>query len=100
MSITINLGGNWPTFANFHIHSQGFDGNNGAPSTPKSNFEGKRGDTGMADDVYSGSLNPRFHQAINVYVMSRYGLSMYDPTTRQSVQLVKGIGFLTGEECK
>lgn len=54
----------------------------------------------MADDVYSGGVDPRLHQAIQFYVMSWKGLSMYDPTTKKTAQLVEGIGFLTGTECK
>lgn len=82
-----------PTFANFHVHPRGFDGHNGAASTPESNYEGnKRGDTGAVDAIYSRAGN----QAIQIYVMSWYGLSMYDPKTKQTTQLVKGTGFLKG----
>jgi len=42
-----------PTFANFHVHPKGFDGNNGLPSTPKDSYVGKRGDTGAFDDIYA-----------------------------------------------
>ena len=88
-----------PTFANFHIHPKGFDGNNGFPSTPGSNFEGNgRGDTGAFDDIYNKTQNGQ-HQAIQVYVMSWNGLAMYDPATGKSTQLVKGTGFLKGSEC-
>lgn len=90
-----NLNMPMPTFANFHVHPKGFDGNNGLPSTPGNNYEGnKRGDTGTFGDIYNNS-----HQAIQVYVMSWYGLSRYDPVTGISEQLVKGIGFLKGEGC-
>lgn len=76
-------------------HPKGFDGNNGYPSTPGNNYEGNgRGDTGIFDDVYS-----RTHQAIQVFVMSWYGLAMYDPATGRSAQLVKGTGFLKGAGC-
>jgi hypothetical protein len=88
-----------PTFANFHIHPKGLDSNNGAPSTPENNYDNNgKGDTGAFDDIYSLNQNGK-HQAISVYVMSWYGLSMYDPITKQSKQLVKGIGFLKGEGC-
>jgi hypothetical protein len=93
MSIHINLGGSQPTFANFHIHPG--QSTSGMPSTPKDAYEGKLGDTGMADNVYSGP----YKQAIQIYVMSWKGLSMYDPRTKQSTQLVKGTGFLKGDGC-
>jgi RHS repeat-associated protein len=94
-----NLNSPNPTFANFHVHPKGFDGNNGFPSTPKSNYEGNRkGDTGAFDDIYHQTQNGR-HQAIQVYVMSWQGLAMYDPATGNSTQLVKGTGFLKGEGC-
>lgn len=65
------------------------------PSTPGNNFEGnKEGDTGMADRIYRD-----YGQAVQIYVMSWNGLSMYDPKTKQSTQLVKGTGFLKGEGC-
>jgi len=94
-----NLNSPNPTFANFHVHPKGFDGNNGFPSTPKSNYEGNgKGDTGAFDDIYHQTQNG-IHQAIQVYVMSWQGLAMYDPATRNSTQLVKGTGFLKGEGC-
>ena len=83
-----------PTFANFHVHPKGFDGNNGLPSTPKDSYVGKRGDTGAFDDIYA-----KTGQAIQVYVMSWKGLSVYDPVTGQSTPLVNGTGFLKGDEC-
>ena len=97
MSIKLNIGGSSATFANFHIHPKGGDGNNGMPSTPGNNYEGNgRGDTGMVDAVYNGP----YRQAIQIYVMSWYGLSMYDPSTGQPpVQLVRGTGFLKGANC-
>lgn len=59
-----------PTFANFHVDPKGFDGNNGFPSTPKSNYENNgKGDTGAFDDIYN-TVQPQGHQAIQVYVMS------------------------------
>ena len=96
MTIKINLGGSSATFANFHIHTKGFDSPDGMPSTPGNNYEGNgRGDTGMADAIYSGP----YKQDLQIYVMSWYGLSMYDPKTKQSTQLVKGTGFLKGSTC-
>jgi hypothetical protein len=59
------------TFAVFHVHP-----NTGSwqPSTPGNNAEGnKYGDTGYAD-LYN----------YQIYVMSRAGLGMYDPATKQS----------------
>src|SRR5712692_10597704 len=54
MTIKINLGGSSATFANFHIHTMGFDRPDGMPSTPGNNYEGNgRGDTGMADAIYN-----------------------------------------------
>jgi len=95
MSMKINLGGSWPTFANFHIHP-GL-GSSGEPSTPDNNYEGNgKGDTGMADDVYRGL----YKQAIQIYVMSWKGLSMYDPETKTTTKLVEGTGFLKGEGCQ
>jgi len=110
MTITYNplnfrdkAGNPQPTFANFHIHPKGRDGNSGAPSTPEDNSENNgRGDTGAYDDIYndkSGVNPPNTNQAIQVYVMSWQGLSMYDPATRTTTQLVQGIGFLTGKGC-
>ena len=93
MSIRINVGGSQPTFANFHIHPG--QSTSGMPSTPGNAYEGKRGDTGMADDLYNGP----YKQAVQIYVMSWKGLSMYDPRTKQSTQLVKGTGFLKGDGC-
>ena len=55
----------------FHVHP-----NTGSwqPSTPGNNAEGnKYGDTGYAD-LYN----------YQIYVMSRAGLGMYDPATKQS----------------
>jgi YD repeat-containing protein len=87
-----------PTFANFHVHPRGRDANNGAPSTPGNNSEANgRGDTGAFDDIYNNPKGGK--QAIQVFVMSWYGLSMYDPATRQTTQLVSGIGFLKGKDC-
>ena len=85
------------TFANFHVHPKGFDGNNGLPSTPENSPNGI-GDTGAFNDIYN-TVQPQGRQAIQVYVMSWHGLSMYDPATGKSTQLVKGIGFLKGEGC-
>ena len=85
MTIKINTAasGN-PTFANFHVHPKGRDGHNGSPSTPDNNSEGNKfGDTGYADKY-----------GYQVYVMSRFGLSMYDPKTKQTTQLRKGLDFL------
>jgi hypothetical protein len=90
-----NLNSPMPTFANFHVHPKGHDGTNGAPSTPQSNAAGNgRGDTGRMDDIY----NTPGHQAIQVYVMSRFGLSMYDPRTKQTTQLRKGLDFLDAKK--
>jgi hypothetical protein len=96
MNIKFNIGGSSPTFANFHIHPKGGDANNGMPSTPGRNYEGNReGDTGMVDRI----LRDR-GQAVQIYVMSWKGLSMYDPAKKgPAVQLVTGIGFLKGEGC-
>ena len=85
-----NLNNPMPTFANFHVHPKGRDGTTGAPSTPSSNSANNgRGDTGAMDNIYKST-----GQAIQVYVISRYGLSMYDPVTRQTTQVCKGLDFL------
>lgn len=95
MTIKFNIGGSSATFANFHIHPKGGDANNGMPSTPGNNYEGnKEGDTGMVDRI-----NQQRGQAVQIYVMSWYGLAIYDPKTKQSTQLVKGTGFLKGDGC-
>jgi hypothetical protein len=76
-----------PTFANFHVHPKGHDANNGAPSTSQNNAIGNSlGDTSAVNKIYNAT-----GQAIQMYVMSRFGLSMYDPTTKQTTQLRKGL---------
>ena len=89
-----NLNSPMPTFSNFHVHPKGHDGNNGAPSTPKNNAAGNSlGDTGAVDKIYNAT-----GQAIQIYVMSRFGLSMYDPRTKQTTQLRKGLDFLDAKK--
>jgi len=94
MTIKFSIGGSLPTFANFHIHPG--QSTSGMPSTPGNNYEGnKEGDTGMVDRIYSD-----YGQAVQIYIMSWKGLSMYDPKTKAPpVLLVKGTGFLKGSEC-
>jgi len=94
MTISFNIGGSSPTFANFHIHPG--QSTSGLPSTPGNNYEGnKEGDTGMVDRIYHD-----YGQAVPIYVMSWKGLSMYDPKTKAPpVFLVKGTGFLKGDGC-
>jgi hypothetical protein len=80
-----------PTFANFHVHNRGHDRPNGMPSTPENNAgeNNREGDTGAFTRIYRNS-----GQAIQVYVMSQYGLSMFDPKTGKSEQLRQGLDFL------
>jgi hypothetical protein len=59
-------------------------------STPSNNSENNgKGDTGAFDDIYKAT-----GQSIQVYVMSQYGLSVYDPKTGQTTQVRKGLDFL------
>jgi RHS repeat-associated protein len=63
-------------FALFHVHP-----NTGSwqPSTPQNNYEGNGlGDTGVAD---------KFN--LQMYVVSRAGLGLYDPTTKGPSTLVR-----------
>jgi RHS repeat-associated protein len=59
------------TFAIFHVHPTN---SGGKPSTPENNAAGNNeGDTGLVDRFYKQG------QHIQIYVMHRYGLTMYDP---------------------
>ncbi len=88
MSITINnLYHDMPTFANFHIHPLGTE-KDGLPS------RGKGKDVNNFSKIYQDT-----GQAIQVFVMSWKGLSMFDPATGNSVMLVNGTGFLNGKGC-
>lgn len=72
--IKINISGPDKTFANFHVHPGTGHGN---PSTPENNYHGNGvGDTGVADKY-----------GLKMYIISRDGLSMYDPVTKQVTKL-------------
>jgi len=69
------------TFAIFHVHP-----NNSTrfPSTPKNNSQSnKDGDTGIAD---------RFK--MQIYVMHKDGMTMYDPITKEVTELRKNLDWL------
>jgi RHS repeat-associated protein len=69
--ITIITGGLDPTFALFHVHP-GTNMGSMWPSTPGNNkLDNKLGDTGIADQYN-----------IQFYVISRNGLTLYDPRTK------------------
>jgi hypothetical protein len=71
-----------PTFALFHVHP---NGGGIFPSTPGSNAEGNAyGDTGVADKY-----------GFQIYVVSKDGLTMYDPKTKETSKepLRKGLDW-------
>ena len=74
----IVTGGASPMFAIFHVHP---NTSTWQPSTPGNNYEGNTlGDTGLAD---------RFQ--LQMYVVSQQGLGFYDPKTKATTQLRKGL---------
>jgi RHS repeat-associated protein len=85
LSMTVSIDQTSPTFATFHVHPKGGDANKGRLSTP--------------DENRANAFQAKHKQVVKMYIMSWHGLSMYDPTTKQSTQVISGIGFLSGIGC-
>lgn len=75
------------TFAVFHVHP---NKSGQYPSTPKDNFASNgEGDTGMAD---------RRH--VDIYVVHRFGLSVYRWQTKETVLLRRNMDWTTTKGCQ
>jgi len=73
------------TFAIFHVHSSSRGGN---PSTPDNNEAGNReGDTGLVDRLF------RRGQLVQIYVIHRTGLTMYDPSIGHPTRLRENLDW-------
>ena len=75
------------TFALFHVHP---NGGGMWPSTPQNNYMGNGlGDTGFADKV-----------GFDIYVVSRSGLTVYSPKTRQMMIVRQGLDWSKTKGCQ
>jgi len=84
-TLKIIIDGPNKTYAIVHVHSNRISGE---PSTPDNNsLRNGKGDTGLADQY-----------GINVYVLHRTGLRVYDPVTKKTTLLSRNVDSLRGGE--